>query len=130
MRVHGWISYESFFLQMLFINMLLYNLIVPQLTFVKFVVFHLLLFFCESLLFLYLCGACCHHAKFFLFTFVVDIRVSGVGVLLCFVVNVFFASGTGKRVLRTLPRPTRTGGYKLINRQLRKISTLINFSRL
>ena len=87
-RVHGWISYDSFFLQMLFINMLLYNLVVPQLTFVTFVVFHLLLFFLRILLFLYLCGACCHHAKFLFFIFVVDIRVSGVGVLLCFVVNV------------------------------------------
>ena len=50
--------------------------------------------------------------KFLFFIFVVDIRVSGVGVLLCFVGNVFFVSDTGKRVLRTLSRPTRTGGYK------------------
>ena len=69
-------------------------------------------FFFESLLFLYLCDACCDHVKFLFFIFVVGIRVSGVGVLLCFVGNVFFVSDTGERVLRTLPRPTRTGGYK------------------
>ena len=109
----GWFHMSHAFLQMLFINMFLYNSIVTQLTFVKFVVLHLLAFFCESLLFLYLCDACCDHVKFLFFIFVVDIRVSGVGVLLCFVGNVFFVSDTGKRVLRTLPRPTRTGGYKL-----------------
>ena len=111
------ISYESFFLQMLFISMFLYNSIVTRLTFVKFVVLNLLSFFFESLLFLYLCSACCNHAKFLLFIFVVDNRVSGVGVLLCFVGKIFCVSETGKRVLRTLPRPTRTGGYKLYSRE-------------
>ena len=101
---------------MIFISILLYNVCVTQLTFIKFVVLHLLAFFLESLLFLYLCDACCDHVKFLFFIFVVGIRVSGVGVLLCFVGNVFFVSDTGKRVLRTLPRPTRTGGYKLSGR--------------
>ena len=110
----GWFHMSHAFLQMLFINMFLYNSIVTQLTFVKFVVLHLLSFFLESLLFLYLRGACCNHAKFLFFIFVVDNRVSGVGVLLCFVGNIFFVSETGKRVLRTLPRPTRTGGLQVL----------------
>ena len=108
----GWFHLSHLLFQMIFISILLYNLCVTQLTFIKFVVLHLLAFFFKSLLFLYLCDACCDHVKFLFFIFVVDIRVSGVGVLLCFVGNVFFVSDTGKRVLRTLPRPTRTGGYK------------------
>ena len=110
--MHGLISYESFFLTDALHKQISYNSIVTQLTFVKFVILHLLAFFLESLLFLYLCVACCDHVKFLFFIFLVDIRVSGVGVLLCFVGNVFFVSDTGERVLRTLPRPTRTGGYK------------------
>ena len=106
----GWFHLSHLLFQMIFISILLYNLCVTQLTFVKFVVLHLLAL--ESLLFLYLCDACCDHVEFLFFIFVVSIRVSGVGVLLCFVGNVFFVSDTGKRVLRTLPRPTRTGGYK------------------
>ena len=40
------------------------------------------LVFSRTLLFLYLHGACCNHAQFLFFIFVVDNRVSGVGVLL------------------------------------------------
>ena len=63
----GCFHMSHFFFQMFFINIFSYNLIVTQLTFVKFVVLHLLSYVLEPLLFLYLCGACCNHVKFLFF---------------------------------------------------------------
>ena len=62
-----WFHVSCLLVWMLCTSMLIYNWIVTQFNFVKLVVLHMFLCFIQYLLFLYLCGACCHYATFFVF---------------------------------------------------------------